>query len=71
MLSSPSGSRDRLCADVALPGALVYTDEDLNIVICNDRFKEMYRVPEELLQAGRPYPDFLRYLAVRATSTHL
>src|SRR6266508_212296 len=46
-----------------MPGALVYTDEDLNIVICNDRFKEMYRVPEELLQAGRPYPDFLRYLA--------
>jgi PAS domain-containing protein len=28
-----------------MPGALVYTDEDLNIVICNDRFKEMYRVP--------------------------
>jgi class 3 adenylate cyclase/PAS domain-containing protein len=46
-----------------LPGALVYTDKDLNIVICNDRFKEMYRVPEELLQPGRPYPDFLRYLA--------
>ncbi len=46
-----------------MPGALVYTDEDLNIVICNDRFKEMYRVPDELLQPGRPYPDFLRYLA--------
>ena len=28
-----------------MPGALVYTDEDLNIVICNERFKEMYRVP--------------------------
>ena len=46
-----------------MPGALVYTDDDLNIVVCNDRFKEMYRVPEELLQPGRPYPDFLRYLA--------
>jgi PAS domain-containing protein/class 3 adenylate cyclase len=46
-----------------MPGALVYTDKDLNIVICNDRFKEMYRVPQELLQPGRPYPDFLRYLA--------
>ena len=46
-----------------MPSALVYTDEDLNIVICNDRFKEMYRVPEELLQPGCPYPDFLRYLA--------
>jgi class 3 adenylate cyclase/PAS domain-containing protein len=46
-----------------MPGALVYTDENLNIVICNDRFKEMYRVPDALLQSGRPYPDFLRYLA--------
>ena len=36
---------------------------DLNIVFCNDRFREMYRVPQELLQPGRPYPDFLRYLA--------
>jgi class 3 adenylate cyclase len=46
-----------------MPGALVYTDNDLNIVFCNDRFKEMYQVPEELLQPGRPYPVFLRYLA--------
>ncbi len=46
-----------------MPGALVYTDDDLRIVVCNDRFREMYPVPEELLQPGRPYPDFLRYLA--------
>ncbi len=46
-----------------MPGALVYTDEDLKIVFCNDRFKEMYRAPPDLLRAGRPYPDFLRYLA--------
>jgi class 3 adenylate cyclase/PAS domain-containing protein len=46
-----------------MPGALVYTDDDLNIVFCNDRFKEMYRVPLELLQCGRSYPAFLRYLA--------
>src|SRR6266550_1327870 len=46
-----------------MPGALVYTDENLNIVICNDRFAEMYPVPGELLQPGRPYPEFLRYLA--------
>ena len=46
-----------------MPGALVYTDDDLNIVICNDRFKEMYQAPSELLQPGRPYPDFLRFLA--------
>jgi class 3 adenylate cyclase/PAS domain-containing protein len=46
-----------------MPGALVYTDDDLNIIFCNDRFKEMYPVPAELLQPGRPYPAFLRYLA--------
>src|SRR5256886_600559 len=47
-----------------MPGALVYTDKDLNVVFCNDRFKEMYKAPPDLLQPGRPYPDFLRYLAV-------
>src|SRR4029453_16203011 len=46
-----------------MPGALVYTDADLNIIFCNDRFKEMYKVPTELLQSGRSYADFLRYLA--------
>jgi PAS domain-containing protein len=46
-----------------MPGALVYTDDDLNIIFCNDRFKEMYPVPSELLQSGRAYPAFLRYLA--------
>jgi class 3 adenylate cyclase/PAS domain-containing protein len=46
-----------------MPGALVYTDEQLNIVVRNERFTEMYPVPRELLQPGRPYPDFLRYLA--------
>jgi class 3 adenylate cyclase/PAS domain-containing protein len=46
-----------------MPGALVYTDDVLNIVFCNERFKEMYRVPGELLQSGQPYPSFLRYLA--------
>jgi class 3 adenylate cyclase len=46
-----------------LPGALVYTDAALNIVLCNERFKKMYRAPGELLQPGQPYPNFLRYLA--------
>ena len=46
-----------------MPGALVFTDENLKIVFCNDRFKTMYRVPDALLQPGRPYPDFLRHLA--------
>ncbi|HTP61501.1 MAG TPA: PAS-domain containing protein [Burkholderiales bacterium] len=46
-----------------MPGALVYTDGDLNIVFCNDRFREFYEVPPALLQPGRCYADFLRYLA--------
>jgi PAS domain-containing protein len=46
-----------------MPGALVYTDDKLNIVFCNDRFREMYPVPHELLEPGRPYPAFLRFLA--------
>ena len=46
-----------------MPGALVYTDDALNIVFCNDRFREMYPAPPELLQPGRPYPEFLRWLA--------
>jgi PAS domain-containing protein len=46
-----------------MPGALVYTDEDLNIVFCNNRFKDMYPVPIELLSPGEPYIRFLRYLA--------
>ena len=46
-----------------MPGALVYTDEDFNIVFCNDRFREMYPVPVDLLRPGQPYAEFLRYLA--------
>lgn len=46
-----------------LPGALVYTDDELNIVLCNDRFREMYPAPKALLEPGQPYPNFLRHLA--------
>src|SRR5580765_5024058 len=46
-----------------MPGALVYTDEALAIVVCNQRFREMYPVPAELLEPGRPYTDFLHHLA--------
>jgi class 3 adenylate cyclase/PAS domain-containing protein len=46
-----------------MPGALAYTDDAFDIVICNDRFAEMYPVPKELLAPGRPYPALLRHLA--------
>ncbi|HEY3179252.1 MAG TPA: PAS-domain containing protein [Casimicrobiaceae bacterium] len=41
-----------------MPGALVYTDRDLNVVVCNDRFAEMYPVPRELLLPGGRIPNF-------------
>lgn len=47
----------------SMPGALVYTDEDLNIVLCNDRFMEAFSAQRDLLQPGRPYLDLLYYLA--------
>jgi PAS domain-containing protein len=58
-----------------MPGALVYTDDDLNILFCNDRFREMYPVPSELLQPGRPIPDFCATspstgTTAKATSMH-
>jgi adenylate cyclase len=46
-----------------MPGALVYTDAAMNVVFCNARFKDMYPAPSELLEPGRPYPEFLRFLA--------
>ncbi|MFO1325391.1 MAG: PAS-domain containing protein [Burkholderiales bacterium] len=46
-----------------MPGALVYTDADGAIVLRNNRFAEMYPVPRELLEPGRPYPALLRWLA--------
>ncbi len=52
-----------LIAFDSMPGLLVYTDDDLNIVLCNERFSKMYRAQREMLQPGQPYPDFLRYLA--------
>jgi class 3 adenylate cyclase/PAS domain-containing protein len=48
-----------------MPGAIAYTDDDLNIVVCNARFAEYYDVPHELVQPGRPYTDLFRYLAKR------
>jgi class 3 adenylate cyclase len=46
-----------------MPGALVFTDADARLVMANPRFAEMYDVPQELLQRGRPYVDVFRFLA--------
>jgi PAS domain S-box-containing protein len=48
-----------------LSGALVYTDADLNVVLCSDRMKDIYDVPAELLSPGAHYPDLMHHLAER------
>lgn len=48
-----------------IDGALVYVDEDLNIVMCTSDLAAMYGVPEELLIPGAYYPNVLMYLAQR------
>ena len=47
----------------SLPGALVYTNSDLEIILCSPRFADIYSVPPELIEPGSYYPDFLMYLA--------
>ena len=64
-LRASAGTKDPLRAALDnMPGALVYTDTALNVVFCNERFRQMYLVPRELLEAGRPYAEFLRHLAI-------
>jgi PAS domain-containing protein len=57
---SKSAARTAVASDTQLhvaldnmPGALVYADDDLRIVFCNERFREMYAAPPALLQPGR------------------
>ena len=51
-----------------MPGALVYTDEDLNVVACSGGFADIYPVPRAMLEPGRPYTDVLRHLAANGHS---
>ncbi len=46
-----------------MPGVLVYTDEELNLVFCSDRYADIYGAPRELLQPGSSYSNYVRYLA--------
>ena len=48
-----------------MPGALVHTDGDLNIVFCSYRFREMSSSPHRVcFGPGRPILNFCGYLAV-------
>jgi PAS domain-containing protein len=54
-----------------MPGALIYTDVNQIIVVCNDRFKEMYRVRRDLRYffAGVAGPR-RRIVAKRSSTAH-
>jgi class 3 adenylate cyclase len=51
-----------------MPGALVYTDEDLNIVASSAGFAALFDVPSRMLEVGRPYPELVRHLAEQGYS---
>ena len=47
----------------SLPGGLIYTNSDMEIILCSRGFASAYQIPEELLEPGAYYPDVLMYLA--------
>jgi PAS domain-containing protein len=63
----PSAVESQL--DVALdnmPGALVYTDADLNIVVCNDRFRKCTGCQRSCCSPAVPIQTFCARLQTRA-----
>ena len=40
-------------------------DKDLNLVVCNQRFGEILKLPDELTKVGTRYEDIIRYNAER------
>ncbi len=50
-----------------MPGGIMMLDKDLNIVFLNERYRELYDVPEEIMQPGRPIRDILVYNVGRGT----
>ena len=45
--------------------ALSIYDKDLRLVVANQRFQRMFRLPDELTQAGAPFADTIRLLVER------
>ena len=42
--------------------ALSIYDENLNLVVCNRRFGEMFQLPSQLLKRGAKFRDTIQYL---------
>jgi signal transduction histidine kinase/CheY-like chemotaxis protein len=45
--------------------ALSIYDNELNLVVCNRRFREMFDLPDELVTPGASFEDTIRYLTER------
>ena len=45
--------------------ALTIYDTDLKLVICNNRFKEMFNLPESLVTTGATFGETIEHLAKR------
>ena len=48
-----------------MPGGMVLLDRDLNYVLFNSQYNELYEFPDGLVRVGGPLLDLLRYLADR------
>ena len=58
--------RNLLATTIANIGQAVSVfDRDLRLVVWNDRYFELLRLPRELAQVGRPFADFIRFMAQR------
>jgi len=48
-----------------MPGGIVYTDDDLNVVVSNSQIFDMLSLPSELVAPGKSYADAIRMVAKR------
>src|SRR3712207_4818968 len=68
LLPSPS---DRQKADIftatlnGMPQALVAWDAYSRLVVWNRHYSDLFRLPPEMLQVGRPFAEMLRFVAER------
>lgn len=61
------GGNDNLLTAVleSVENGLAMADADLRLVICNDRWRRMFDIPEELSQPGTHWEDLVRYRVTR------
>jgi signal transduction histidine kinase len=45
--------------------AISIYDADLKLAVANQRFQDMFNLPDELVELGKPFADCIRYLATK------